>query len=205
MDLIIGALGLLATVIGTYFGYRFGRRSEFAISEWMRELRSWSGKVLLVLSKAAYGLESSNSADSDRTAWTQELSALIELGRFYLPNQRQDAWGLDKPVAYRGYRHAALDPLVAAVRVLVNREINGGQLLFELRREFVSALFMILGPEHYNREVARIIRESHSTRKDDITAGGLLSPDGTNPAGAAALLAKVRTRIETGNGKPSQV
>lgn len=199
MDLVIGALGLLTAVVGTYFGYRFGRRSEFAIFEWMREIRSWSEKVLLVLSEAAYGLVSSDCTDSDRRRWAAELSALIELGRFYLPNQHQDASGLDRPAAYRGYRHAALDPLVAAVRLLGSREANDDQLLIELRREFVSTLFMILGPDHHNREIARMIRDSHRNRRRDQTAGGLVASADAIPVGATDLLEEIRTRIGTGN------
>jgi hypothetical protein len=126
------------------------------------------------------------------------LSALIEIGRFYLPNQRQNEHGIDKTLAYRGYRHEALDPLVAAFRVIegnVKLTMPKADILWELRREFVSRLFDILGPEHHNKEIGRIIQTSHRSRKDDSTAGGLLAGESL-PHGATSVLQKVISRVE---------
>ena len=197
-SVIIGIFGVIATFSATAVGYWFGRRSEFAVAEWMREVRSWASQLIDVLSQASYGAREEGSERRDQIRWTQEMSALIEIGRFYLPNQRQDEHGMDKPLAYRGFRHAALDPIVAAVKIIQGDSkypVPKASILQELRCEFVSALFRILGPEHHNKEVGRIIRTSHGSRKDDITVGGLL-PGESIPPGVTALLQKVISRIE---------
>lgn len=105
---------------------------------------------------------------------------------------------------YRGFRHAALDPLVAAVSAIegdAQYSVPKATILRELRREFVSELFRILGPEHHNKEVGRIIRTSHSSRKDDLTVGGLLQGESI-PPGATAVLQKVISRIEGRSSGP---
>jgi len=197
-SVIVGILGVIAAFFGAGAGYWFGRRSEFAVAEWMREVRSWSSEVNNILSQASYGTRAEESEHLDQVRWAQELSALIEIGRFYLPNQRQDEHGMDKPLAYRGFRHAALDPLVAAVRVIegdAKYTLPKADILWELRREFVSTLFRILGPEHHNKEIGRIIRTSHGARTDDLTVGGLL-PGESIPPGAISVLKKVISRVE---------
>lgn len=206
-SVIFGIIGVIAAFFGAGVGYWFGRRSEFAVAEWMREVRSWASKVINVLSQASYGAKAKESGPMEQVRWAQELSALIEMGRFYLPNQRQDEYGMDsmdKPLAYRGFRHAALDPLVAAVWAIegdAKSTVPKAAILKELNREFVSALFRILGPEHHNREVARIIRTGHSSRTDDLTVGGLL-PGESIPPGAKAVLQKVISRVEGRSSVP---
>lgn len=197
-SVIVGILGVIAAFFGAGVGYWFGRRAEYAVSEWMRELRSWASEVIDILSQASYGVRAKESEHFEQVRWAQELSALIETGRFYLPNQRKNEHGIDKPLAYRGFRHAALDPLVAAVRVIegdAKYTVPKADILWELRREFVSALFRILGPDHHNDEIGKIIRTSHGSRKCDLTVGGLL-PGESIPPGATSVLQMVITRVE---------
>jgi len=203
-SVIVGIIGVIAAFLGAGVGYWFGRRSEFAVAEWMREVRAWASKAINVLSQASYAAKAKEAGHMEQVRWVQELSALIEMGRFYLPNQRQDEYGMDKPLAYRGFRHAALDPLVAAVWAIegdAKSTVPKAAILRELNREFVSALFRILGPEHHNKEVARIIRTGHSSRTDDLTVGGLL-PGGSIPPGAKAVLQKVISRVEGRSSVP---
>lgn len=203
LSVVIGAIGVSATIAASAISYRLGRRSEFAVAEWMRELRSWAEKAIGELSLASYRLAGSEYTENERNLHARNLSALIEIGRFYLPNQQPDQHGTDKPPAYRGYRHAALDPLVAAVRVLQHGPgdaVDESQVLWELRREFVSILFDILGPDHHNRIIGRMIRESHGSRRDDPTVGGLLPNGDAVPPGASRVLRSTIERIKTGRG-----
>ncbi|ADJ29436.1 hypothetical protein [Nitrosococcus watsonii] len=197
---IVGMIGVATTAIASFLSYRLGRQSEFAMAEWMREVRSWGAQVVSALSDAAYGITNQRGESKDESQWVKQLSVLIEVGRFYLPNQHQDQYGLDKPLAYRGFRHATLDPLVAAIRVIQGAaptSIDKGQVLWELRREFVSSLFEILGPDHHNRMIAKIIRKSHSSRSNDLPLGGLLPRNGTIPLGSKAVLDTVVKRIRS--------
>lgn len=197
-SVIVGISGVIAAFFGTGVGYWLGRRAEYAVAEWMRELRTWASEVINILSQASYGFKAKESGHFDQDRLAQELSALIETGRFYLPNQRKNEHGIDKPLAYRGFRHAALDPLVASVRLIEgNAKYTESQadILWELRREFVSALFRILGPDHHNNDIGKIIRTSHGTRKGDLTVGGLL-PEESIPPGATSMLQMVIKRVE---------
>lgn len=202
-SVVVAAVGVAVTIAASVISYRLGRRSEFAVAEWMRELRAWAEKVIVELSEASYGLASGNAGTSERNLHARNISALVEIGRFYLPNQQPDQHGSDKPPAYRGFRHAALDPLVAAVRVLqdgAGESVDDSLVVWELRREFVSILFNILGPEHHNHLIGKMIRESHSSRRNDPTVGGLL-PDGNDiPPGASRVLHSTIERLRTGKG-----
>ncbi|MCC5904547.1 MAG: hypothetical protein JJT87_21770 [Halomonas sp.] len=164
-------------------------------------MRSWAEKVIEELSEASYGLASSEFTTSERNLRVRKISTLIEIGRFYLPNQQPGQHGTDKPVAYRGFRHAALDPLVAAVRLLqsgLGESVDESLVMWELRREFVSILFNILGPEHHNNMIGHMIRESHRSRSKDPTVGGLL-PDGNEiPTGATSVLHSAVERVKSG-------
>lgn len=203
LSVLVGAVGVVVTIIASVISYKLGRRSEFAIAEWMRELRLWAGKVIVALSKASYGVADEKFTSKERDLHAQEISALIEIGRFYLPNQQPKKHGIDKPVAYRGFRHAALDPLVAAVRVLqhgTGDAVDENKVMWELQREFVSMLFNILGPDHHNKMIGRMIRESHNSRRNDSTVGGLLPDDDTIPPGAHAVLSSVIDRVISGKG-----
>lgn len=199
LSIFIAAIGAIVTVFASVTSYRIGRRSEFAIAEWMRELRAWTEKVILELSYSSKCLDQSAVAGEERAQRADNLSALIEIGRFYLPNQQPDKYGSEKLAAYRGFRHAALDPLVAAVRVLnhgTDAAVGESNILNELRREFVSMLFNILGPDHHNKMIGRMIRDSHNSRRRDLTVGGLIPDNEDIPPGADALLQIVVQRVE---------
>lgn len=111
------------------------------------------------------------------------ISAIIDRGRFFFPNQHVGSKGLHKPGAYRGSRHAVLDPLVAVERVLGGDastvEFGGrGSAIVHIRREFVSRVYSVLSPQTHNLQIARLIHQSDAARASDPTLGGLL-PDRT--------------------------
>lgn len=196
--LAVGIGGLLATVVAILVAYRLGKRAEFALADWFRELRAWASEAIEVLSEAAYTCAGEGAAASKEDVQRRcvyQLSALIDRGRFLLPNQQQTEHGTHKSFAYRGYRHSALGPLVAAVRVLEGTTPVPDRytVLVELRREFVSDIYRILAPDLHNREIARLVRTSHRLRMRDVTVGGLL-PGGAIPRGADALLVEVIAR-----------
>jgi hypothetical protein len=159
-------------------------------AEWLREVRAWAAEAIDLLSEAEYCVPPSQKngpADSIGTC-RHRLSAIIDRGRLIFPNQPFEEIGIEKPSAYRGLRHAALDPLAAAVRVLdgvSGRYETPGEALHDLRRHFVSIVQRVLAPEQHNQEIARMIKQSNPGY--DATATGLL-PGGEVPDGAEALL-----------------
>ena len=74
-------------------------------------------------------------------------SALIDRGRMFFRNKDPDEYGQEKPRAYRGYRPAILDPLVAAYLAIAELDdsvscpdLRRNNRLWDWRREFVSIL-----------------------------------------------------------------
>jgi hypothetical protein len=157
----------------------------------------WSSEAIDVLAEASYicghGDRTKEDCAERLRNCRHRLSSLVDRGRFFLPNQSVSEFGVEKPSAYRGWRHAALDPLVAAERVL-SGELGSGRFatrekaLIEMRREFVSAIQRILAPGIHNREIARMIHEANEHRADDRTLGGLLPDEKPLPTGAERLL-----------------
>lgn len=116
----ISAIGIAISAFFAMKATRMASRTQIHASrqtatEWLRDLRQWADEAIEVLSTAIYQ-STTNSGD---TAEIQaRLSALIDRGRFFLPNQRTSEYGLEKEYAYRGFRHSALDALAAAECVL---------------------------------------------------------------------------------------
>ena len=168
-------------------------------SSWLGDFRGWASAAVDVLSRAEYGMAQFTTAGDrgNSNDCACELSALIDRGRFFLPNIPQEDVGSGKPSAYQGYRHPILDPLVAAERVLTAKADpashgSAKDAILNMRREFVSSVQRVLGPEHHNKAIAEVIRELSSGRAADRSLGGLLPADGALPRGAHALLAENR-------------
>jgi hypothetical protein len=209
IGVIIGVVSAVTAIAAALVSWLAARKSDrvavsqqrlgthTAAAEWLRDLREWASEAIDVLSEASYTCGHGDTSQHDCTeqlrACRHRVSALIDRGRFFLPNQHVENVGGDKPSAFRGWRHAALDPLVAAERVL-SGQVGPGQFetreaaLVQMRREFVSAIQRILAPDLHNKEIARMIREGNEHRATDRTLGGLLPDDKAVPTGADRLL-----------------
>lgn len=203
---VVSAVGAIGAAFVAWYAAVVAKRAAVAqqrvathaaTSEWLRDVREWASEAIDALSEASYTCDHQDRESGDCTDQLRrcqhQLSALVDRGRFFLPNQNGTEFGLEKPSAYRGWRHAALDPLVAAERV-VSGQVGSGRFgsrqaaLIEMRREFVSGIQRILAPDSYNQEIARMICEAHESRAGDRTLGGLL-PDGQSlPTGAERLI-----------------
>jgi hypothetical protein len=85
------------------------------------------------------------------------LSALIDHGRLFFPNEQPDKQGADKPAAYKGFRQKILSVLVGAYAVLQKHgDLTSPQAcrdavdqLFHLRRDFVSEAQLAIDPRRF--------------------------------------------------------
>jgi hypothetical protein len=206
--LVLTAGGSIGTLIGVGAAWHFARRAEAAstashrlaahsaVHEWQTEIRGWAAEAIDVLAEGQYAFASEGSeASPARAQSVHRLSALVDRGRFFLPNQDRDKHGLEKSYAYRGFRHATLDPLVAALRVLdgkvgPTRFASPGEAVWEMRKLFVSRVHLILDPDLQNASIGELIREVHAERSVDPTLGGLLPARGQLPSGAESLLSR---------------
>lgn len=208
------AIALVAIVFSAVFSvvaYRAAvHQNRLAASsvaaDWLRDLRAWASEAVDVVAEGTYTCRSGDpKASEEETACLlrcrHRLSALIDRGRFLLPNEREDEYGGHKARAYRGLRHPALDALVAAERVLGNdiplRAFpDRKSALIGLRREFVSAVQSIIDPQSYNKEVAKILRMASEARVKDPTVGGLLPDASKIPTGAEGMMETASKRYE---------
>jgi|ERR1051325_4569540 hypothetical protein len=207
---IATAIGSAATAVGVLTAWLSSRSAERVSAQqsaiaahataetWLGEVRRWATAVIETLSEASY---SCKTVDPTTAVCVKEilrscrcrLSALIDQGRYFFPNQRREEYGVHKPLAYRGYRHAVLDPVVAVERLLGRTDdpldfAGHDAAIVYLKREFVSRVFRVLSPETHNEQVARMIRLSNATRANDPTLGGLFPEAGDIPTGADPLL-----------------
>jgi len=123
----------------------------------------WSSNCLGVLSEiesevAFSGTSNNNSCDySGLRRLCHRLSALIDQGRMYFPNQAPEAKGGDKPPAYQGYRQIILTVLVriyddvskfdAASPPAEQQKIR--DRIAKYRRRYVSEAQLAIDPRRY--------------------------------------------------------
>ncbi|MDP2032029.1 MAG: hypothetical protein Q8K29_01325 [Polaromonas sp.] len=211
LPFIVGALsGLLtglAALASYYVANRQNRLSATSVAgDWLRDLRAWASEAVDVLAEAAYCCPKTLSALSESekivvVRCRHRLSALIDRGRFLLPNELETDHGEFKSGAYKGFRHSALDALVAAERIL-GEDIElfsfptAKSALLGVRREFVSIVQGILDPRSMNKSVAAILRHAQEDRKRDPSLGGLLPDPGRVPEGDEGLLYTASRRFE---------
>jgi len=88
-----------------------------------------------------------------------KLSALIDRGRWFIPNELLDQYGKDKPKAFRGFRPPALNYIVNYYDILkkigdnsyeANRPLR--ETLWTTRKQFVSEIQDILDPREREKE-----------------------------------------------------
>lgn len=99
----------------------------------------------------------SASVDDKKQSLLARLSALIDHGRLFFPNDQPDKKGAEKPAAYQGFRQKILTVLVSAYNVLAREEslANDGARatacaeLTELRRAFVSEAQLAIDPRRF--------------------------------------------------------
>lgn len=134
---------VIAVIGGTYAIITNTKRFELS-EQYKNELLSWYGKVVFVISKLQ-----GECNEKERNNALQELSALIEIGRFYFPNiNKKDGFGKEKPLAYQGYRHVALDFLVLIYQMGNDTNISKCRKKIEyMERNFTSIVFEIVSPD----------------------------------------------------------
>ena len=152
---IVSVAALVISAILAVFYVRDRRHAKYAIeNEYVSQLLCWHAAVVEVLIEL--GILSGDGSDNRKRELLVRLSALIEQGRFYFPNIKQQEYGLDKPPAYRGYRNLALDFLVASYRL--HQKPPSAKLAIQakhLQQLFTSVIYEIVRP----MDLLNMIRE----------------------------------------------
>lgn len=127
------------------------------------DILRWTEQVIDLLSEAdTFAAELGtvtfdDLAEARRRRIQARLSALIDHGRMYFPNDRIEAKGAGNHRAYRGHRQAILDALVSSYESLkeahhVKSEAEASALcakIVDFRRQFVSEAQAAIDPHRF--------------------------------------------------------
>ena len=120
--------------------------------EYRKELLEWYSKTNRVLIRVIHSIEYeefyTNNFQNERIALISDLSFFVELGRFYFPNIiDRDEFGKNKPSAYKGYRHIALEFLMSFYDMISSdNELKDTSKLVRIERHFTSFVFDAINP-----------------------------------------------------------
>lgn len=176
-------IGPTISAVSAAVSFYFSRKSRSAVKIQQRmqlltlqrhndsDLRQWAGEAVSVLSEATMFCYDEvislhgNRFVEPRNSLLCRLSAIIDRGRWFLPNEKTDLKGHLKPVAYQGFRPAALDALVEAFELLTNlsgtNSVQTAEVrnkLVDVRREFVSAIQEKLDPRTREKQLSDAAR-----------------------------------------------
>lgn len=140
----------LATIIYTMLS----NRDRFIISSTERKnILEWYDKSINIIMLIREKIIVNEKADLPEIL--SELSAQIEIGRFYFPNiDLNDSYGNEKPEAYKGYRQSILTFLVFIYEIAhKDNPVRYLDHLNILQREFTSTLYKFLKPSNYVKKI----------------------------------------------------
>lgn len=146
----------------------------------------WGGEAISVLSRAQSLAERSDKGINTlelvtaRADLAEALSALVDRGRLFFPNVRDDGHGAQKESAFQGHRPPILDALMFVyyeMRALGSGNIPGEDAcayVVQCRRLFVSELQAHLDPRRLDTIVGRYDAQREADRNAALYRTGEL-------------------------------
>lgn len=187
---IIGLVTGTASVIGAYVSFVFARRAanrqkqfqEVELANWthqyLSEIRKWADQVVHAMSEAIMLCDldpnrTENPSLFDRRhAMLGRLSALIDRGRWFFPNEHLETNRVDRRIVFRGYRDPILDPVVHAHDAVKDLNFNDQSQNLPLRKEmvaikrdFTAKMQVVLDPNARNADFERFITMTEELRE----------------------------------------
>ena len=154
---------ILIAIIGGIYKITTNTKKYELTENYRRELLQWYASVISLMIKIIRYSESGVFFSADFTSQKEEmlsqLSALVEVGRFYFPNViKNDGFGDEKPSAYKGYRHLNLEFLLYFYNIASNC-VDGRyvSLLWKLERNFTSVIFDMIDPRKRNNAYSKYL------------------------------------------------
>lgn len=168
---VIGGIWTLATFLISFRNEKLKERIEAdkTVRGLNNELKVWADEVIDVLSEIVH-LTEIDPKKTDiffmkRIELLTSLSALIDKGRFYLPNTDKDIYGHHKPYAFQGITreplthmkngYLILDNEISYLDQSVNKPLK--EQLVATKREFCSSVQKELNPDKYFIELRKKI------------------------------------------------
>lgn len=159
---IVAALALIVSIVSARISIQAQRDARVASEkslkiathtwedQYFSGMRVWAEEVVHAISVANHAVKDASAKNRDPlfNELPSQISALLDRGRWFFPNEYQDEYGREKPRAYRGLRLPILDCIHRVYQLLVG-EIRSSDLsreLFRLQCEFVSHVQEELDP-----------------------------------------------------------
>ena len=179
IDVIRTLISLLAATVAFIALFRTrvfeDRRRKLEVAAHLQEhygdIRDWAEQVIEKLSYAVFLCElDPNKMGGEfferRHQMRADLSSLLDKGRLYLPNTKQEEVGIWKPGAYRGLRQAALDCLNTDYQLVESldyanhaRNTPIRQQLVDVKQDFTSEMQDVLDIRRTSNEIMRLAKE----------------------------------------------
>jgi len=184
IQLISAAVASIAALTSIYFAVR--TRSDTQTQKKVQvlslqhrtdaDLRKWAEEVSDRMTEAIFlcALDPKRLSEGEffrkRHLLRTKLSALVDRGRWFLPNIPDGDYGMEKPVAYRGHRHQSLDCVIETFRIVSefdchdqtpNKKIQPE--LIKAKRDFVTEIQTILNPREREQETTKLIESVKAT------------------------------------------
>jgi len=116
---------------------------------YINEMRSWATRATTALQSAVSlcYLSDEESCSLERARVINELSVMIDVGRWFFVNLDGEHYGTHKEGAYRGVRSKVLDPLAYVAKVLMSNPMTlNPKFIVGAKRNFVSYIQEIINP-----------------------------------------------------------
>lgn len=123
------------------------------------DLLKWGGDCVRILQEMIeytfrIAIDTPESLEDRRINLLSEVSILIDIGRWYIPNFKTGEEDQKIPAAYRGFRPVAIDALLYAYRTFKSFDLKEHdkvedlrQFLVNTKRELVSQIAQKVDPE----------------------------------------------------------
>lgn len=158
-------VSLVIAIVGGVYAIATNTKKYELEEQYKREMIEWYQKTIFIITEL---LED----PKDKKLLLSNLSAMIEVGRFYFPNIRKDdGFGKTKPSAYQGYRHLALDFLVYIYEIVRREDYRFCKEQIQLlERQFTSLVFDCVDP---NKRKKQLKKYADYAMPKDITINDL--------------------------------
>jgi hypothetical protein len=199
---IAAVLSAIVAVVAVVVSARTSRKQQLLQFEQVRlqrdaDVNRWAQACIELLASCESFVAVFDPTQRDRELNEQyrvmryRLSALIDQGRLFFPNELPDSKGAHKPEAYRGVRQRILNMLVLAYEVFARYDDlpsdgERGHLATEIgefRRHFVSEAQVAIDPRRFIE-----LKEMNELKKEKGLE--IQKPDGQEPPRPEAKILK---------------
>ncbi|MEM7058957.1 MAG: hypothetical protein AAF557_15320 [Pseudomonadota bacterium] len=192
LSTIIGLVTGTASIIGAYVSYVFARRAanrqrqfqEVELANWthqyLSEIRTWADQVVHAMAEAVLLCDldpkrTENPTLFDRRhAMMGRLSALVDRGRWFFPNEHMRTNQADRRIVFRGYRDPILDPVVHAHDAVKELNFNDQtqnvalrKEIVQIKRDFTDRMQVVLDPNSRNADFERFVTMTEELREGE--------------------------------------